>query len=63
LGPKGYLNGKENLLKLFNEYPQVKDLIETKLCQATNIMSFLNEFKDIIVIKQKMDKLCCEFKC
>ncbi|KAG2191379.1 hypothetical protein INT46_001756 [Mucor plumbeus] len=48
LGPKGYLNGKENLLKLFNEYPQVKDLIETKLHQATNIMSFLNEFKDII---------------
>ncbi|KAL9553207.1 hypothetical protein MBANPS3_003398 [Mucor bainieri] len=48
LGPQGYLHGQDNLLKLFRDYPQAKDIVETKLHQATDVMSFLNEFKEII---------------
>lgn len=49
LGPQGYLHGQESLSKLFSDYPQARDLIETKLHQATDVMSFLSEFKEIIV--------------
>ncbi|KAL7312772.1 hypothetical protein PS15m_008498 [Mucor circinelloides] len=48
LGPQGYLHGQESLSKLFSDYPQARDLIETKLHQATDVMSFLSEFKEII---------------
>ncbi|GAN04869.1 E3 ubiquitin-protein ligase FANCL [Mucor ambiguus] len=48
LGPRGYLHGQENLLELFHDYPQAKDLVETKLHQATDVMPFLNELKEII---------------
>ncbi|CEP18045.1 hypothetical protein [Parasitella parasitica] len=50
LGPEGYLNGQENLTNLLKKYPQTKDAIEMKLHQATDIMLFLNELKELIVV-------------
>ncbi|KAI9476572.1 MAG: WD-repeat region-domain-containing protein [Benjaminiella poitrasii] len=50
LGPKGYLNGEERFLNLINKQEQ-KNIIDNKLEQATEVMSFLNDLKEILEAK------------